>query len=307
LIDNAINVTILEIGSYHGWSWLRRKMTFSTTASQEDYNLDEEVDRIVLLRQRTSPVKLLYVPDHIFYKMEPNPEGHGSGTPRYYRLWEETGFSTQNTSAEALQVASSSASDSSAFRVIVEGRESTNNLIVRESFTLNGTSQVTGTTTFAIAGLLSVSKSAQTTGTITIRGATSLTTFSQIAPEERAPRFKRISLYPIPSSAITMYLEYLERIRLLVNDADVPQMDHKWMPVLREGALSKVWGYKQNETAAAATFQIYQRNLELMRRQDMSFADYIPVLQPRFAHRSTVIRVNDSVDNALASYILSPW
>src|SRR3990167_8544267 len=249
ILSNFINLTGIEIHGYHPWSFLRRKQTFSTVASQEDYNLDSEVDRIAILKQNTTPQKLYYLPDALFYRLVPNPEDLSTGTPRYYRLWEETGFSTNLAAADTIYVVSSSASDGASFNVVVVGRNSSGE-IVSEIITLNGLTNVTSSTTWAAAGLMSVSKSAQTTGTISVYRTTGATLLSEIAPEETAPRFKRISLYPIPSAVITMYYEYYEQLRMLVNASDIPQMDSKWNWVLREGALAKMWTYKQNEAAA---------------------------------------------------------
>ena len=94
LIDSYINLTGLEIHNFHHWTWLRQKQTFATVASQEDYNLDEEVDRIALLRQITSPQVLQYISDPDFYRYIPNPEDQATGNPRFYRKWSETGFAT---------------------------------------------------------------------------------------------------------------------------------------------------------------------------------------------------------------------
>src|SRR3990167_4292765 len=147
LLSNFINVTLAEIWNHWPWTFKRRKTTFSTVPSQEDYNLDEEIDQIMVLRQRTTPLKLLYVPDRLFYALEPAPEDQGTGVPRYYRLWEETGFSTNLAADDTVYVSSSSTSDGSSFRVIIVGRN-TNGQVVSESLTLNGTTTVTSTTTF---------------------------------------------------------------------------------------------------------------------------------------------------------------
>ena len=303
LLSNYINITLSEIWNAYPWTFKRRKTTFATVASQEDYNLDEEIDQIVVIRQRTTPLKLLYVPDRLFYQLEPDPEGQSTGIPRYYRLWEETGFSTNLAAADTIYVSSSSTSDGSSFRVIVVGRNSSGE-VVSESITLNGTTSVTSTTTWAASGLMQVSKSAQTTGTITVYRTTGATVLSEMSPEDRSPRYKRLSLYPIPSSAITMYVEYFERLRYLVNDADTPQMDHKWMWVLREGALAKAWAYKQNETASALAEAKFANGIRLMRLQDEANYDYVPVLQPRQVVYSTIRRTADSVSNAFPSYSL---
>jgi len=221
LIDSYINLTGIEIHNYSDWSGLRRKQTFSTVASQEDYNLDSEIDRIALIRQISSPRKLQYIPDDLFYKHIPAPENNGTGTPSFYRMWEETGFSTNLAAADTVYVVSSSASDGSTFKVRIVGRNSSGDEIT-ETITLNGITNVTSSTTWAAAGLKQVSKSAATTGTISVYRTTGATLLTRLEPDNLAPRFKRISLYPIPSDAVTMYVEYLERYRYLTNDSDVP-------------------------------------------------------------------------------------
>jgi len=304
LIDNYINLTAIEIHNFSDWTWLRRKLTFSTVASQEDYNLDSEVDRLALVRQLTTPQKLHYLPDHLFYRYMPDPEDQSTGTPRFYRLWEETGFSTNLAAADTIYVKSSSTSDGSSFTVRVVGRNSSGEEIT-ETLTLNGTTAVTSSTTFAIAGLKQISKSAQTTGTVTCYQTTGATVLSELEPDNLNPRYKRMSLYPIPSAAITMYIEYLERYRYLVHATDVPQMDIKWNWVLREGALAKMWSYKQNETAQLIADKQYEEGLKLMRAQDGTNIDYVPVLQPRVYNPSTIRRTSDSVSDAFPSYSLN--
>src|SRR3990167_6167256 len=223
LLLSFINVTGLEIHLFHPWSFLRRKQTFSTVTDQEDYNLDSEVDRIAVLRQISTPTRLIYVPDNIFYQVIPNPENLSTGPPRYYRLWEETGFSTTLAADDTVYVSSSSTSDGSTFTVRIVGRNSSGE-VVAETLTLNGTTSVTSSTTFDAAGLIAISKSASTTGTVTCYRTTGATVLSEMEPDNLAPRFKRVSLYPIPSSAVTMYLEYYERYRYLIHDTDIPQI-----------------------------------------------------------------------------------
>ena len=304
MLTNFINLTGLEIHGYHPWSFLRRKQTFPTVASQEDYNLDSEVDRIAILREITTPRRLYYLPDSLFYKFVPNPESLSTGPSRFYRLWEETGFSTNLAAADTIYVKSDSTSDTSTFNVRVVGRNSSGE-VVMVTFTLNGTTAVTNATTFATAGLMRVSKSAATTGTITVYRTTGDTVLSELEPANLSPRYKRIGLYPIPSSAITMYLEYYERYHYMSHDTDVPQLDVKWIWVLREGALAKAWEYKQNEAATAQHYAIYQQGLKQMRAQDEENLDYVPVLQPRIYDYSTVRRVSDSVGDAFPSYSLA--
>ena len=303
LLGSFINLTGLEIHLFHHWSWLRRKTTFSTVASQEDYNLDAEIDRIALMRQITSPTVIREVSDFDFYRYLPNPESQATGNPLFYRRWEETGFATNLAAADTVYVVSSSASDGSSFTVIIEGRDSSGER-VSESLTLNGTTNVTSTTTWAASGLMRVSKSGQTTGTVSVYRTTGATLLSELEPENLAPRYKRVSLYPIPSSAITVYLEYYERYRYLVNDADVPQMDTQWNWVLREGALARAWEYKQNETLAVQHRKVFEQGLVLMRLQDQANPGKVNILEPRQRVQSGVLQVSDPVSTTLPGYAL---
>ena len=301
LLGSFLNLTAQEIFNHHTWTWRRRKQTFATVADQETYSLDSEVDEIAILRQITSPIRLIQMSDDQFYAAIPAPENNGSGTSRIYRLWEESGFSTNLAAADTIYVVSSSTSDGSSFNVIVEGRNSSGE-VVREQITLNGTTNVTSSNTFAASGLLNVSKSAQTTGTISVYRTTGATLLAELEPEQLAPRYKRISLYPIPSAVVTMYLEYYENFRPMVNDTDVSQIPTKWNWVLREGALSRAWEYKQSEQLAVLHRQVFQNALRDMKAQDQRNVDYIPMLQPRQVVRSLVKQYSDSVSNNFPIY-----
>src|SRR3990167_3855209 len=166
IMTSFINITGLEIHLFHPWTFLRRKQTFDTVADTENYNLDSEIDRIAVLRQISTPTRLFYVPDDQFYNVVPDPENRGAGTPKYYRLWAETGFSTNLAADDTVYMSSSSTADTSTFTVRIVGRNSSGEIIA-ETLTLNGTTSVTSSTTWDAAGLMAISKSASTTGTIT--------------------------------------------------------------------------------------------------------------------------------------------
>ena len=289
-VTDCLNMGLSEIHYFADWSWLRRKTTLSTVADQEDYRLDEEVDRIQLIRQRTTPHKLRYLPDRVFYRLIPNPEDLGTGNPRYYRQWEETSFETALAADDTIQVLSSNSADGSGFNVRIVGRN-TSDVVIAETITLNGTTAVTSTNTWDSGSIMRVSKSANTTGVITVRRTTGATTLIQIGPLEANPRVKIISLYPIPSAVITINLEYLERLHYLVADADVPQMDTQWSSVLTQGALQHLWKYNQDDVAAATARQAFLQGLGQMLKADGATRyDYIPVLQGRRPFAPSVVR-----------------
>lgn len=306
LIDSFINMTLQELndpawafesvavfrGYNHLWTFNKRKHTFATVASTEFYQLPRDLDKISLIRQTTSPTKLLYVPDEIFYRYIPNPTA--TGNPLYYRLWEEEGVSTRLATDDTLQVVSSSTADNSSFTVSVVGYD-TNGIVQSESFTLNGTTAVNGTKTFDAGRPLRVSKSANTTGNITLKEKTSGTTLVILGPEERSPRFKVVGLYPIPSAAITVSLEYYTRIRQLVNAQDVPDIDEKWIWVVRLGALAKVYQYQNKAADYILTQQnLYAAGVRSMVKADMLMPDYIPVLRNHNDFKQGLVELADN-------------
>ena len=270
-IDQYINLTVNQINNFHPWSFLRRKTTFNTVDSQESYQLPRDVDRIGLLRNTQQ--RLRQVPDHLFYKWVPNPTTETT-YPRYYRLWEQVGVATQLSTDAEIDVVSDNADDTQS--VTVEGLDS-NGIFRRETYTLVGTTKQEGSITFS--KILQVSKSAATTGIITVTEDDGDTTIVTLMPWERAPRFKTISLYPIPSTNdVVHYLEYFTRLKELVNDQDVPNLDTKWLFLIREGTLAKVYQYQNKENDYAVAIGIFRDGLKQMRKQDMLNIDYIPYL-----------------------------
>ena len=289
-INDYINMSIGEIndpawafeqiagmrGYNHLWSFLRRKHNFATVASTENYQLPRDVDKVGLIRQTSSPIKIRYIPDELFYYHIPNPTA--TGNPKWYRLWEEEGVSTRLSTDDKIKAVSDSASDTSSFTVRVIGY-STTGYLQSETITLNGTTEVSGALTYDAGREIKVSKSAATTGKITITEYTAGTTLVILAPEERTARFKIISLYPIPSSAITIYLEYYTRLRLLTNDADVPDIDEKWIWVIVKGTEAKVYQYQNKESLFNTNQALYANGVRSMVKSDLCNVDYIPYLK----------------------------
>ncbi len=287
-IEEYINQTLLEINSPgwafeqiglrgydHKWSFNRRKTTLATVASTENYQLPRDCDVISLIRQTSTPVKLRYVPDDLFYDLLPNPTT--TGNPKLYRIWEEEGVEVRLSADDSVEVLSSSASDTTQ-TVRIVGKDSTG-LLRTESLTLTGVTAVAGTITYNSGDVLRISKSADTVGVVTIRKATGDTTLVKLAPTETQARFKVVSFYPIPSSAITLYIEYFTSIRRLEGDNDVPDLPEKWLWVVRLGTMAKVYQYQNKESLFNTTQAQYAAGVRGMVKEDLGNIDYIPVLK----------------------------
>ena len=294
-IDEYINQTIQELNSpawafeqiagmrgyEHKWSFCRRKTTLTTTSSIEFYQLPREIDSIALIRQTTAPIKLRFIPDNLFYDFIPNPTA--TGNPKWYRIWEEEGVEVRLSTDDTLEVLSESASDTSQ-TVRIVGYD-TNGLLRTESLTLTGVTAVAGSITYDAGKPLRVSKSASTVGIITVREATADTVLVKLAPQELSARFKIISFYPIPSSAISIYIEYYTRLRNLEGDNDVPDIDEKWIWVIRLGACAKVYMYQNKESLFTATQGMYASSVRSMVKSDMGNIDFIPTLRSQLQQK----------------------
>jgi len=305
LVNEFMNLTLSEINDpgwafpkqnvNHLWSWLRRKTTFSTVASTGDYVLGRDVDHIALMRQTATPVKLDQIRDELFFKLVPNPTD--TGNPRFYRMWVVDGVAVRLDAADTINVVSDSNNDagSAELAISVSGYDS-NGIWITETYQLNGTTAVSGSKTFAAREIV-IGKQKDTTGTITISEASGSTTLLKLGPDERTARFKVISLYPIPSSAITIYVEYYTRIPSMENDSDTPMLDIKWHYVVRLGALSKVYQYLNKEIDFTVTQQLYASAVKAMVAADRTNPDLIEHLEPTrdFMPFFRMIRSQDAI------------
>lgn len=303
LVNEFVNLTLNEIndpgwampkGSFsHLWSFLRRKTTFATVSGTEDYVLPRDLDKVSILRQTSSPTKLIQIPDEKFFELVPNPTA--TGNPQWYRLWEQEGVSTRLAAADTIDVLSSSSSDSgdSTLTVSVSGYDS-NGIWRVNTYQLNGTTAVAGTTSFA-AREIYVAKQKTTTGSITVRRNSNSATLVVIGPEERAPKFKVVTLYPEPSSALTMYLEYFTRIPILDKDSQSPAFDERWHYVVRLGAMAKVYQYLKEEANFLAAQGIYSSAVRSMVEADRYNPDLVEHMKAR-VNKEPVLHLKRSDD-----------
>jgi hypothetical protein len=193
----------------------------------------------------------------------------------------EYGKKKEWKSDDTIEVISSSASDTTQ-TVRIVGKDA-NGLVRTESLTLTGTTVVAGTITYNSGDVLRISKSADTVGIITVRKATLDVTLVQLAPTETSARFKVISFYPIPSSAITLYIEYFTHIRRLEGDNDVPDLAEKWMWLVRMGTMAKVYQYQGKESLFNTIQALFASGVRSMVKQDLQNIDYIPSMRSQLA------------------------
>ena len=301
LVNDFINLTLNEISEpawsfdrryggsgsnfNHLWKFLKRKTTFATVASTSDYVMERDIHRIAFMRQTNSPIKLTKITDERFYRDLPNPTA--SGNPTIYREWEVDGVATRLAVADTINIVSSSTLDTSSFTVTVLGYVS--GRLTSEVLTLNGTTTVEGTTTFDARELF-ISKSGKTTGNLTVTEDSGATTLVVLAPEDISPRFKVVTLYPTPSAAITIYVEYYKYMRELANDSDTPEFHPIYHHIVRLGTLAKVFQHLGKTPDFESTMAQYASAVRSMVAADLVEPDYIDYLQRRYGLPQFVLK-----------------
>jgi len=75
-------------GRNQHWVWLEKTSTFPTVAAQMTYDLPTDIDgnKILSLKQETTPAKLIYINQRRLDELEADPTT-SSGNPLYYTLW----------------------------------------------------------------------------------------------------------------------------------------------------------------------------------------------------------------------------
>jgi len=188
-------------------------------ASQGHLILPKDVDTIEVLAERSN--------DHVLFPKSLAGMWRSSaanmdnaGKPINYAPDGEVQYSNQPSSAEKLSVVSSAVSGDNTQTVRL--KYLVNGEITYEDISLNNDTPVVSSGTCDASGVISISKSASTTGTITVSGNSSATVFGTLGQKEYTAYYKRLRLRSIPDANDTLTVIYAKRRDLLLDDNDVP-------------------------------------------------------------------------------------
>lgn len=230
-ISRFINEAHRRILTTPGMERLRDDiLTFPTVANQQVYALPQAIDRINRIYEPTTNKIRLVERSLDWLRNIPTTT---AGVPE---AWVPIG--TRQVAAQpastGVWIVSSSASDTTQ-SVIVEGFRSGSSggdPVVATSATLNGTTRVqVGTFT----DWVEVDKfylNGTAVGTVTLYDAASSGNVLAVIPiGQTAAKYFTIAIWPTPSSAWTLYVDYTRVLTDMVNDTDVPFLpdDFHWM------------------------------------------------------------------------------
>jgi len=214
------------MASKKNFSWLRKTgFSLATVANQELYAFSYLVDnsKQIVVYNTDSPQYVNRI-DEMWYRIY-NPGPNSTGTPFVMRFVDFWPVQNQPTSSSVLTLVSSSVADSTQ-TVRIQGLDS-NDMTVNDTVTLTGTTPVASTQSFKT--VLSLSKSATTTGVVTITSNSGGVTNVRIPAGEKTLQHPVFRLFSIPDGVYTLYYDFYLKLPTLNISTDislVPEQYH---------------------------------------------------------------------------------
>lgn len=256
VIKNYVNDIYFDILKRINWQDIDDDYTFPTVADQQDYVLPTNFGKEVYVFNSSTNTEISPITMQELVRDYAGSLSLSGDVARYIILNKQV--RKQPTSSSVLDIVSSSASDSTQV-VRVKG---TNSLGVEldETVTLTGTTPVN--TANSYTEIRSITKSATTTGYITITSNSSAVTVAVLAAADLAYSVNVIRLHYIPTSVQTISLPYLIRPMPMVSDYDQPVLD--CADVIELGATMKAWRYKRQFSKATDYERQYERAIDTL-------------------------------------------
>jgi hypothetical protein len=239
-VENAIKQAHTIRLTEDNWKFMLwpRFETFSTSGGTRVYSLHQEYLRPYIFRNTTRHVWLVETPSR---NIEPSGIDYNQDedTDRFM-LAGRSHVQAQPTSASVVTIVSSSASDTGASKAIVITGDTTDGM-TSESITPTGTTPVAGTTSFT--QILSVTKSAEWAGTLTMTSNSGAVTNLKLFAAEYGRSYPQIELLYLPSGSETIQYRFYRKPRDLSRDNDLTDIPPPFERVLVFDALLLMGAY----------------------------------------------------------------
>lgn len=219
-----------------------RTLSLTTTAGTRAYSAPFDMGEVEYAVDTTNGRELTVGRETDIYSKHATAI-NTTGTPFYLVVRSDSNMMNQPSTSNLIRVVSSSNSDTSQ-TVFLRGISGSAEFY--ESVSLNGTTSASSTNSYDY--LLEASKSATTTGAITLTYITDAETAAVISPESYFERYKVLEFYYVPAGAYTYSIRYRRAIKPLSQDNDVPIVD------VAQGieyfAIARSWEYKRQLATA---------------------------------------------------------
>lgn len=249
LVKDLLNQSHQERLTAYPWPFMLwdTPETFSTTTGTQTYPLHQEFSRPFYFYNQTKKCYLREVPAR-----QIGPEGYRWNDDQggdAYTLWGRTAVKTQPSSASAITIVSSSASDnSSTYNVVIKGID-TNGVLRAEVITPSGTTPIASSISYT--KILAVTKAAEWNGTMTMTSNSGAVTNLTLNACEMGRSYQQLYLLSDPPTGDTIEYRFYRQPLILVNDYDIPEIPPQHTQIMVWDTLLLLAGYNPDTPGQA--------------------------------------------------------
>ena len=248
------------------WTWAHvQGVTLTTIADTEVYALSPLIDlsKVIYIRDPNTQYTLEPMTEAMFRRQYPN-QNSSNGNPIIFRYVGESPVQFQPAAASLLTFVSDSAADVTQ-TISVQGLNDSG-IMVTEVITLDGVNPQITTALFT--RVISLSKSAYTTGSVTVTSDAGATTNVVIGPGERAISHPLFAFYPIPAAAISLEYDFYLKAQNLTVGTDIPVIPEKYHDALELYAIARLFSMLNRRELAVSALQEFEARVSDMENDD---------------------------------------
>lgn len=217
--------------------FMRMEATLSTVVGQREYTLSPLFDKPILFFNNTTKTPLVETPPRNQEDERIDLSSTPQGTASQFYFSGYGPVKNQPTASSVITAVSDNGADiGSNFQVAIKGVNVSGDITV-DVLTLNGTTPVVGTHTFEAGGVLSVTKSGATSGTVTLTSNSGSVTLLTLTPNELGKQYRKFKLLATPTEVETILYRFYRKPIYLVNNYDVPDIPYPYSHILVYDAL----------------------------------------------------------------------
>jgi hypothetical protein len=245
--------------------------TFTTTASQRQYNLEISNNKLLSVVDQTNNIRIQQRGETELERLDPDVDE--TGNPVFYSLYGMTHINNQPTAASTITVVSSSGTDTTQ---TVELLGISGGVEAAETLTLNGVVNVTSAISFT--SLIRAVKSATTAGSISVTSNAGAVVNVSIPARRLLVEYQPLRFWPIPNGAFTVLIRYIRNPIPMVASGDIPDLPFPWHSLLLELTMVYAHQFVYEFDIANAKRVIVQDQIKKLTADQAHKRDYAPVI-----------------------------
>lgn len=268
-IEGYINQRYRNISKRRPWMGLCRQVTIPQISGQNYLILPSWIQNIIDVHQTDTPVVVALQRYYNFISRHINDKSD-TGEPFIASPVGRIGIIAAMPSNSVITIVSDSASDLT--QTIRARGYNISGTPIDESITINGTTPAAGLLTFLSTSGYEpwFTKSADTTGTITIKSGSTIIAY--LGPRESETFSIKWILHPQPNASHNLFLTVKKNIQKLTQAEDVPEISGI-DDALIQGAYAQCLEEKRQFQKAAQVWAHYEQEIDLAIQQEPVFQE----------------------------------